>query len=491
MVHVLRFLIFVMAFTAPQVTRYVNKSREARERYERQYEEVNAQKSNVSTEIDNQKRPEIWKITLVDEGAGKDLGYARIRDVYENDYVASGVVGLVGVPVSVTYDNLQAEPKITFYYREDELRGIPERNLIILHETPDGFYEQVGEETINASGNSISVKIPEPGTYLMADRYQWYSCWGVDVSDYAYEVDPTSFKSDWERERNTGSIMELADKKWALENAPVFHVSTPEQLASVVYYNNAIANYATEAPDMFVYLENDLDLAGYDWVPMGWSGTQGNRFNGVFDGQGHVIKNLSIQETKESHVAFIGYSTGVTVKNVTFENAFVSGGNYTGIVGGEIYVSKEWENVRVDGVISNARGEVGSIIGREAALHFKNCSANVTYQKSDGEQYPLEYFSHRLEVIATTPVTEDFTLSYDENGQVTRTTLDADYKNLCWHLEADGVMILQRGAENETVFNAAGFFENYPKAKERKIWLEAYTGETYTRVSNVLEYQNK
>ena len=335
------------------------------------------------------------------------------------------------------------------------------------------------------------MKITEPGTYLMADRYQWYSCWGVDVSDYAYEVDPTSFKSDWERERNTGSIMELADKKWALENAPVFHVSTPEQLASVVYYNNAIANYATEAPDMFVYLENDLDLAGYDWVPMGWSGTQGNRFNGVFDGQGHVIKNLSIQETKESHVAFIGYSTGVTVKNVTFENAFVSGGNYTGIVGGEIYVSKEWENVRVDGVISNARGEVGSIIGREAALHFKNCSANVTYQKSDGEQYPLEYFSHRLEVIATTPVTEDFTLSYDENGQVTRTTLDADYKNLCWHLEADGVMILQRGAENETVFNAAGFFENYPKAKERKIWLEAYTGETYTRVSNVLEYQNK
>ena len=115
----------------------------------------------------------------------------------------------------------------------------------------------------------------------------------------------------------------------------------------------------------------------------------------------------------------------------------------------------------------------------------------MTRQNPDGETYPLEYFSHRLEVIADTPVTEDFTLAYDENGCVTRTTSDKEFRNLCWHLEADGVQILQRGADGETVFNAKGFFENYPEAKERKIWLEAYTGETYTRVSNVLEYPNK
>ena len=497
MILFIRFLIFMMMFTVPQFNRYMIKSREARERYEeRQRTEEERIKTaapnpRITAEINNDKRPEVWQVTLTDEGIKNDLGTARIRDVYETDYMSSGVVGLVGVPISVTYENDQAQPRLTFSYREEELRGIPERNLIILHEMQDTSYGQVGAEAIDEAENTISVKISEPGTYLVADRYQWYSCWGVDVSDYAYEVDVTMFRSDWERECNTGSIMELADKKWAMENAPEFHVSTPEQLASVVYYNNAIANYATESPSMFVYLENDIDLANYEWVPMGWSGAPNNRFDGVFDGQGHVIRNLRIQEPDRSHVAFIGYSTGVTVKNVTFENAFVSGGSYTGIVGGEIYVSKEWENVHVDGVIADARGEVGSIIGREAALHFKDCSANVTYQKSSGETYPLEYFSHRLEVIANTPAMEDFTLAYDENGCVTRTTLDANYKNLCWHLEADGVQILQRGAENETVFNAAGFFENYPGAKDRKIWLEAYTGETYTRVSNVLEYPNK
>lgn len=494
MTLILRFLIFVMIFTVPQVTRYVNKSREARERYEKQYAEENTTKPSISTEINNKKRPEIWKVNVVDEGSGKDLGSAKVRDVYENDYMASGVVGLVGVPVRVTYDNQQADPRITFYYQEDELRGIPERNLIILHETSDSFYEQVGKETIDESGNSISVKIPEPGTYLVADRYQWYSCWGVDVSDYAYEVDYTTVKSDWEREGNVGSILELADKKWAMENAPEFHVSTPEQLASVVYYNNAIANYANGDLNLFVYLENDIDLAGYQWVPMGWMGAGNNRFDGLFDGQGHVIRNMSIDASMDydvSHVAFIGYSTGVTVKNVTFENASVKGGSYTGIVGGEIYMSKEWENVHVNGVISGARGEIGSIIGREAYLHFKDCSADVTLERSNGDAEPLEYFSHRLEVIANTPATEDFTLTYDESGCVTRTTSDKDFHNLCWHLEADGVQILQRGAEDETVYNAAGFFENYPEAKERRIWLEAFTGETYTRVSNVLEYPEK
>ncbi|MBR4732943.1 MAG: hypothetical protein IK081_09275 [Lachnospiraceae bacterium] len=492
----IRFLLFMLVFTVPQFNRYMIKSREARERYEErlQTEERNENATpnpRLSVEINNNKRPEVWQVILADEGSKNDLGKAWIRDVYENDYMSSGVVGLVGVPVSVTYENDQAEPRLTFYYQEKELRGIPERNLIILHEMKDTFYEQVGVESIDEAGNTISVKITEPGTYLMADRYQWYSCWGVDVSEYAYEVDVTAYASDWERECDTGSIMELADKKWAMENAPEFHVSTPEQLASVVYYNNAIANYATDSPNMFVYLENDIDLAGYDWVPMGWNGSGNNRFDGVFDGQGHVIRNMTIDQPKMSHVAFIGYSTGVLVKNVTFENAFVNGGSYTGIVGGEIYISPEWENVHVDGVISGARGEVGSIIGREAALHFKDCSANVMRQNPGGETYPLEYFSHRLEVIANTLVTEDFTLAYDKNGCVTRTTSDKEFRNLCWHLEADGVQILQRGADDETVFNAKGFFENYPEAKERKIWLEAYTGETYTRVSNVLEYPNK
>ena len=36
--------------------------------------------------------------------------------------------------------------------------------------------------------------------------------------------------------------MELADKEWAMENAPVFHVSDETELASVVWYVNGISD---------------------------------------------------------------------------------------------------------------------------------------------------------------------------------------------------------------------------------------------------------
>lgn len=45
--------------------------------------------------------------------------------------------------------------------------------------------------------------------------------------------------SEWERTHNTGSILELADLSRAIENAPIFNVSTPEELASMVYYFNS------------------------------------------------------------------------------------------------------------------------------------------------------------------------------------------------------------------------------------------------------------
>ena len=497
----LRLFLFFMAFTVVPMQTYLRKSREARERQAREIQVIEGSTGGQETrqknpsyfmDIRNSNRPEVIGVELRDESSVGDLGEARVSDIYKKEYMASGVVGLVGVPVRITYQE-GAAPRLTFYYDEDELRGIPERNLIILHEDADGSYVQVGQESKDEEENTISVAISEPGIYLMADCYQWYTVWGVDMSDYAYGVDPTMYPSAWERECDTGSILELADKKWAMENAPVFHVSTASELASVVYYNNAIMDYGAYGGELYVYLEDDIDLAGYRWVPMGWTGATNNRFDGVFDGQGHTISNLTMDPSNESHVAFIGYSTGVVVKNVTFKDATVIGGSYTGIVGGEIYISREWENVHVSGVIADARGEVGSIVGREAYLHFKDCSADVVLSNpTGGADQQLEYFSHRLEVVANTPATEDFQLTYEEDGSITRTTSEEYFQNLCWHLDADGVLVLQRSADHEENLDPSEFFDNYLRAGHKcEIWLEAYTGETYTRVSNILEYPKK
>lgn len=487
-----RIMIYLMFFTAvPSYKSYrlnVEEALQQRQEMESWMEQEAQPVNECSCSIEEKGRPEVKRVVLRDESESNLLRTARITNVYQREIMSSGVVGLVGVPVRVSYDEQVDSPLLTFYYDAEELRGIPERNLIILHENENGFYGQVGEETLDQREKTVSVRIPEPGVYLLADRYTWYDVWGVDVSEFAYEVDPTAYPSDWERECDTGSIMELVDKEWVMENAPYFHVSTPEQLAGVVYYVNALSvNSQTGA---FLYLEDDIDLAGYDWVPMGWLGPQNSGYMGEVDGQGHAILNMNIPISYGDHCAFIAYSTGSYVHDVSFRNASVSGdGHYAGIVGGEIYISHLWENIHVDGVISNARGEIGSIIGREAHLYFKDCTADVVLRDAYGNETPVEYFSHRQEVLANTPATEDFTLTLNADGSVTRTTSDESFRNLCWHLELDGVEVLQRLAEKETTFDPGWAFANATEDSQCLIWLEAFTGETYTRVSNVLEYR--
>lgn len=80
-------------------------------------------------------------------------------------------------------------------------------------------------------------------------------------------------------------------------------------------------------------LMSDIDLSGYtNWNPIGSSSTP---FTGQFDGNGFVIKNLTISRPGVSYQGLFGYigSTG-KVMNLTLENASVSGYSYVGSLAG-------------------------------------------------------------------------------------------------------------------------------------------------------------
>lgn len=94
-----------------------------------------------------------------------------------------------------------------------------------------------------------------------------------------------------------------ADTSWYVghESDTVYHITTAEQLAGlaeVINKENAPASFEGKT----VYLDNDLDLAGHEWISIGNGLAKQNAtqydpdwyysFNGTFDGQGHVIYNL-------------------------------------------------------------------------------------------------------------------------------------------------------------------------------------------------------
>ena len=120
-----------------------------------------------------------------------------------------------------------------------------------------------------------------------------------------------------------------ADTSWYDEEKTEFYLQTAEQLAGMAkLVNDDMANFK----DKTVYLENDLDLGGHEWISIGdGANTAGGSFQGVFDGQSHVVYNLYSHEGLKSENkdnnnnlyrnGLFGAIYNATVQNLGIENA--------------------------------------------------------------------------------------------------------------------------------------------------------------------------
>ena len=130
----------------------------------------------------------------------------------------------------------------------------------------------------------------------------------------------------------------------------------------------------------------DIDLTGKEWTPIGSNINYVNTgYTGTFDGQGHTISGLTINQARFA-VGLIGcIDKGGTVKNVQLKDVNISGESEVGAIAGAslgtvIGCSVEGGSVTASltvagGVVGNSRsletGEHGDIIG---------CSSSATVQ---------------------------------------------------------------------------------------------------------------
>lgn len=122
-----------------------------------------------------------------------------------------------------------------------------------------------------------------------------------------------------------------ADISWYTdhETDTEYRFTTAKQLAGMAkLINDDMANFK----DKTIYLENDLDLGGHEWISIGdGANTDVGSFQGVFDGQSHVIYNLYSHEGLKSENkdnnnnlyrnGLFGSIYNATVKNLGIENA--------------------------------------------------------------------------------------------------------------------------------------------------------------------------
>lgn len=152
-----------------------------------------------------------------------------------------------------------------------------------------------------------------------------------------------------------------------------FKIESAEDLAKLADMVNNL-NYDTS--NATFYLANDVDMeqwnASHTWTPI-------KNFKGDFDGNGHVIKNLKIENTSGDSMGLFGSIDNANIQNLGIENAEISSSGYSGGIVGAAYASKI-ANCYTTGEIEGEM-HVGGILGftGSVANYIESCysEANV------------------------------------------------------------------------------------------------------------------
>ncbi len=415
------------------------------------------------------------------------------EDLYGRHVLHSGVVGLVGAPVEVDFDSEKVKGgTLVFVYDPDELKGVrPDALMFLWYDEENGYYVEL-ESDLNADEHTVSVDIDKPGCYMLVNYYEWFNAWGADLDDNGLEpgYDPsqeTISSEMWELNCNVGDIPSLSDEDYINscrqdDGSYLFNVSTPGQLASAVYFNNCANKDGKYS--ITINIEEDIDLEDFDWAPMGWyAAGVGYDFTGTVNGNGHTIKNMHIDCL--DYAGFIGNGTDCTVSDLNFENAYVKGRN-PGIV---ISYAR---NCGVSGctVQGEVKGlEAGTVVGIDQSSYIENCKAKVTYDGEDISEYLSGTERGKAAAAEKNGITEKIWL--DDNSRPCREEdVIETYDNLVWEIKRNGIVILDRNADNETtlpwqefdVLTVPGHYE---------VTLTAYVDGYYVPVSNTVEYDVK
>ena len=196
-----------------------------------------------------------------------------------------------------------------------------------------------------------------------------------------------------------GDIPFLADPDYIDESLAQggFAVSTPQQLASAVWYVNTQEAFFT-----IIVLEADIDLTGYEWAAMGWNGNADHPFSGMVSGGGHTISGMTINMTS-GDAGFIGWETYCAVENITFDGATVNGGGHAAVVAGQA-IGGSYTDVTVkNSVVTGSRA--GSMLGWDANTRKKGCTADVTV---NGEPFAFLSYNDKEKsgIVIENPVTD-------------------------------------------------------------------------------------
>ena len=184
------------------------------------------------------------------------------------------------------------------------------------------------------------------------------------------------------------------ESNWKLTGAEGLNVFPGDivitNLEELKAFRDAV-NAGTTYSGATVKLDADINLNNEEWTPIGNSA---HAFQGTFDGQNHVISNLSINTPKNSYVGLFGNTNSGEIKNLIVENAKITGRMNVGVVAGQPYTSK-FNNITVKGHVEvYGMSYVGGVGGKNAYADWNNVTVaadETSYVKANSVEGDKAY----------------------------------------------------------------------------------------------------
>jgi len=257
----------------------------------------------------NQSTPE-YQLTI---DKSLNIGYANITSINTEINALGAIIGLKNG--FVTLDNCY-----NYYLRDSAYSG----NKLF-----KGYCEE------NSSAGSISYQIPdqETGCYskLMVDlkNIDTYreSSWSFSGENQAWE----QYYDTWypSIKDNMSSSMWSEKTEDLTQEKGYYVVSNSEQLA---YLSNKINSGELDSENITIKLTNFLDMSNRYWTPIG---TDTYPFKGTFDGNGYVIRNITVDGSKyeegtPSYGGLFGVVKDATITNFGLESVIITNVDYAG-----------------------------------------------------------------------------------------------------------------------------------------------------------------
>lgn len=217
-------------------------------------------------------------------------------------------------------------------------------------------------------------------TKVTIKNSSFIGCQPGDQNNYIYEsdTDVTTF------------TLTLSNNSVEEDPANTVRIGTVAELKA---FKDAVNVSGNSYSGKTIKLTADIDLKGEAWEPIGQAVGNGVKtyFQGVFDGQGYTIKNMTIKpiatygEGANYATGFFGFvdAGDAVIKNVTFDNATIEGHHWTAVVCG--YISGTIQNCHVTNssvVCSHANDDAcgdkaAMIVGytNESTTSVKDCTA--------------------------------------------------------------------------------------------------------------------